>query len=125
MNPTFIKSLRATADADPHTIAKAGAAFLESAPAAADDDPLIGTYDAQGATSGDMADVVQAGWGEVKLGGTVAAGDMLTADANGHAVKIAAGATKRTIGMAMAPGVDGDIIPYLAQPGTASVPAAA
>jgi len=122
MSRNLIISHRASASADAFTIAKI-TGHLAAEPAAADTDALIGTFDAQGANSGEMADIVLSGPAEVKLGGTVAAGDMLTADANAHAVSIAAGATKRTIGIALSAGVDGDVIPYNADPGTASVPA--
>ncbi len=123
MNPILIKSFRTAAAAAPFTIAKitgANAAALATAAAA----PLIGTFDAQGAEAGGMADVIMVGWAEVRLGGTVAVGDMLTSDDEGRAVKVTAGQTVRTIGMAMAAGVEDDVIPYFANPGTAAIPAA-
>jgi hypothetical protein len=40
-----------------------------------------------GGSTGGMVDVVRAGLASVRLGGTVAAGDPLTSDANGKAVK--------------------------------------
>lgn len=125
MIPTLIKSFVASADADPFLIAAFSTAS-QVAPGAADDDPLIGTYDAMGAVSGGMADVVLGGIGSVKLGGTVAAGDPLTANADGEAIvcAAAAGETRRYIGYALLAGVDGDIVDYLHAPGLLHEPAA-
>jgi hypothetical protein len=123
--PTLIKSFVASADADPFHIA-AFSTGSQVAPADADDDVLIGTYDAMGAVSGGMADVILGGIGSVKLGGTVTAGAPLTANADAEAIvcAAAAGETRRYIGFALQAGVDGDIVDYLHAPGLLHEPAA-
>ena len=125
MIPTLIKSFVASANADPFLIA-AFSTGSQVAPADADDDPLIGTYDAMGATTGGMADIVLGGIGSVKLGGTVAAGDPLTANSAGKAIvcAAAAGETRRFIGLAIQAGVANDVIDYLHAPGLLHEPAA-
>jgi hypothetical protein len=73
---------------------------------------LIGTTGKVPTAAGEMADIIRVGIGGVQLGGTVIAGDRLTSDANGCAVK-ATIAGQHIIGTAEAPGVAGDIIDYL------------
>lgn len=60
-----------------------------------------------GAPAGGMCDVHRLGLVSTLLGGTVQAGDALTSDAQGRAVKATTGPI---IGYADAPGVEGDII---------------
>jgi hypothetical protein len=123
MTPILIKSFLASATCAAYTIAAfdGTGAQVENADSASA--KSLGVFDAQGAVAGQMSDVIQIGWGEVKLGGTVAAGDELTADADGNAVAIAAEATARSIGTAQAAGVEGDIIPVLVNPSTVTLPA--
>lgn len=66
----------------------------------------------------DQVDVVMAGIAEIVLGGTVARGARLTADANGAGVAAApaAGINSNIGGFALASGVAGDIVPVLIQP---------
>lgn len=66
----------------------------------------------------DQVDVVLAGIAEVVLGGTVARGARVTADANGQGVAAApaAGVNANVVGFALASGVVGDIVPVLIQP---------
>ncbi|WP_242095492.1 hypothetical protein [Sphingomonas sp. CROZ-RG-20F-R02-07] len=79
--------------------------------------PIAGTVGQIGASApGVMVDVEKGGIPRVRLGGPVGAGDWLTSDANGAAVKVSA-AGQRTIGQAQQPGVAGDIIDYLSAPG--------
>lgn len=68
------------------------------------------------AATDDTVDVVVAGITEVECGGSVTRGVQLTSDADGKAVAGAAG--NRVVGVAMASGVSGDIIPVLISPGT-------
>lgn len=119
MNPRLTKSRRAAADI------AAGFLILKYATPAVDGtvavatgptDALAGVADSLAVTQGQMQDVHVLGFTEVRLGGTVAAGDRLTSDANGKAVKVAA-ATDHSIGFAQAPGVADDIIPITAVPG--------
>lgn len=81
--------------------------------------PLVGTTGRIGVSAaGQMVDVERTGVPRVRLGGTVSAGDRLTSDATGRAVKVAA-AGQRVIGTAERPGVAGDIITYFAAPSVA------
>lgn len=93
--------------------------------ASAATDPLLGLSDAMGAPSGGMADIILAGLGEVVLGGTVAAGDKLTSDSAGAAVKCTAATNTRKefVATALLPGVSGDIIPCLVERGVVQLPA--
>lgn len=81
--------------------------------------PLVGVADRQGAPQGGMADIHRGGLVSVQLGGAVAAGDPLTSDATGLAIKAVpgAGANLNIIGFADQPGVSGDIIDAFMSPG--------
>lgn len=59
------------------------------------------------AVAGDSMDVIKSGVADVTYGGTVAAGDFLTADAQGRAVVAAVG--DFIIGVAQVSGVVGDL----------------
>jgi len=75
-------------------------------------DALIGVVDIpNNAPTGARVDVVRDDITLVELGGTVVAGDLLTSDAVGRAVKAvpAAGANNRIVGIAETAGVLGDI----------------
>ena len=86
-------------------------------PATAATQPFAGTTGKIGASAaGVMVDVEKAGIVPVQLGGTVAAGDPLTANASSKAIK-ATVAGQRIIGFAEAPGTADDIIDYLSAPG--------
>ena len=80
---------------------------------------VIGVFMAD-AASGKRVNVMLTGVAEVKLGGTVARGDMVTCDASGEGVK-ATVAGNYTVGVAVASGVDGDIIPVLLSQGKIGV----
>ncbi|KAA6405662.1 DUF2190 family protein [Candidatus Tokpelaia sp.] len=73
-------------------------------------DKILGAANAVGAESGDMLDIDQAGWSEVRCGANVAFGDLLTSDANSCAVVAAAG--DRILGVAIKDGAAGDVIPF-------------
>ena len=125
--PTLIQSFPASADILARRIVKFSDAANNTkvATASAATDPLIGITDAMGAKSGGMADLIMAGPADVQLGGTVAAGDKLTADADGKAIKCigAANTRKEYVGTAQAPGVAGDIVPCLVERGVIQLPA--
>lgn len=100
----------------PHRIAAfADAAGTSIRPADATDKALVGTVGKTGASAGGMGDVDRGGIARVELGGTVAAGDPLTSDANARAVKTTTSG-QRTIGRAEEPGVAGDWIDYMVGP---------
>jgi hypothetical protein len=90
----------------------------EVAPATAGTQKLAGPIDLASKAAGDMVDIPMWGMSKVKLGGTVAAGDKLTADANSKAVVAAAveDATVYVVGEALEPGVTNDVIWYRVAP---------
>ena len=115
---TISKSRSAATAIPPYRIVKPGAADGQVALATAATDALMGTTGQLGAAIGERVDVDLGGMPEVELGGTVAAGDPLTADANGKAVKAipAAGANVRIIGFSDTSGTAGAVITYLHAP---------
>ncbi len=123
MTPLLIKAFRAAAAVGGNLIVAAAANGEVQAGAAATD-LIIGVSDAMGADAGGMLDTVQAGWGELKLGGTVSFGDPLTSDAAGAGIKAVpvAGSVVRYACFAMSDGDDGDIIPVLVVPGIINAP---
>jgi hypothetical protein len=79
--------------------------------AAATGDLQIGVTDSFcNPNQGDRLDVMHIGIADVKLGGTVARGNLVTSDASGNAVLLVSGIS---VGMALESGVAGDIIPVL------------
>jgi len=112
--PAFIRSYEASAIiAACRFVAFSDAANSQKiAQGAAATDALIGVSDRMGGDVGQMVDVHRSGLASITLGGTVAAGDPLTSDANGKAIKCTAGAgsVKRVIAWADQPGVAGDVI---------------
>jgi hypothetical protein len=97
----------------------------EVAQASAATDRLAGVTELGAAALGDVVDVVRAGMDKVTAGGNVAAGDLLTSDANGKAIKAVGGAgqTVFVIGQAEEPGVANDIIHYTTAPSVIVLPA--
>jgi hypothetical protein len=125
VNPILTKSYMATAAIAAFLIAKASG-DRTVAVAADPEDLLVGAVGNLALAANDMADIVEVGISEVRLGGEVDFNEPLTADANGKAVAAApvAGKDIRIIGFARAAGVADDVIPYLAAPGVISTPAA-
>ncbi len=82
-------------------------------PATAATDKIIGVADDVDVPAGHSVGVLVDGACEVLLGGTVAAGDFITANADGLGVA----GTGRVVGIALQAGVVGDIIDVLIQPG--------
>ena len=80
MTPQLIKSFAAAADVGAYLIAKFAtpATATTVTAAAAATDRSIGVTDSMGAKSGGMLDIVLSGLAELRLGGTVSAGDPLT-----------------------------------------------
>ncbi len=111
-NQDLVKNYSAEAAIAAYRIVKFGAADGGVLQAAAATDKLVGVTDRlAAAVAGDRIDVVRSGITEVEYGGTVAAGDLLTADASGRAIvaTAAAGSNVRVIGVAEVAGVVGDI----------------
>jgi len=93
---------------------KPGAADNRALPAAASTDKIFGiTGPVVSAASGDPVDVIHDGIADLKLGGTVTRGDLLTSDASGQGITAAptAGNNARFGAVALVSGVSGDIIP--------------
>lgn len=120
----YIKSYAGAADIAPYRIVKAAAPATGTtvATAGAATDVLLGLTGSMGGEAGKQVDVTLLGPAEVRLGGNVAFGDPLTADATGKAVKVvpAAGATRAIVAWALAPGAVDDIIPVRVAPGLLS-----
>ncbi|CAN0654332.1 DUF2190 domain-containing protein [Nitratireductor aquimarinus] len=123
MTPLLIKSFRAALLVAGNRIVSA-AADGEVNTASANTDPSIGISDAMGAEAGRMVDLTQVGWAELKLGGAVSAGDLLTSDADGRGVKAVpvAGTEVRVAAIAMADGELDEIIPVLVAPSVLATP---
>lgn len=127
MSALLIKSFAAAAVVAGYRFVKFAAPTVDRsvAQATAATSPLAGVSDSMGAAVGGMADVIQVGLGELRLGGAVAAGDPLTSDADGRGIKCvpAAGETRVYGAIAQAPGVADDIIPVLVGIGVLNTPA--
>jgi hypothetical protein len=124
-NSLLTKSFRSASAIAGFLIVKAAAGG--AAVASAGTDPLLGAAGSMGVPEGGMLDVDMVGASEVRLGGDVVAGDPLTSNAAGKAIKAlpVANAVVRIIGFAMSDGAADDIIPYHIAPGTLTKPAAA
>ena len=116
--PGIYKNFEAEGEIGPHGTADYAVKAATGATVA-----LVGTTDELGKLSNGRVDVCTGGIPEVALGGTVAAGDPLTSDASGKAVKATA-AGNRILGFALVSGASGDIIPYQYSLGTLAVAAA-
>ena len=92
-------------------IVKAGTAAMSCVVAAAATDKLLGTSDELPHVTGEIVDMAVGPVPFVRLGGTVAAGDALTSDANGKAIATTT-TGNRIIGFAEIAGVANDVITY-------------
>jgi hypothetical protein len=99
-----------------YLIVKAGAGTNDAVISTAATDRHLGTADELDTPLGEMVDISIAPISNVRLGGTVAAGDLLTADANGRAIATTTPG-HRYIGIAEQAGVANDVISYLRAPG--------
>ena len=121
--PGVYKNFEAEGEIGPYVIVTHGTADYAVKAATGATVALVGTTDELGKLSNGRVDVCTGGIPEVALGGTVAAGDPLTSDASGKAVKATA-AGNRILGFALVSGAFGDIIPYQYSLGTLAVAAA-
>lgn len=119
-NIGLTKAYAAGAAIGAYRIVKFGANDYEVIQGAAAADALIGVTTEIDAATGERVDVVHAGIADVKLGGTVTRGGLVTSDATGQGVAAApaAGTNNGVIGRALVSGVSGDIIPVLVVPGS-------
>lgn len=90
-----------------HRIVKHGDEDGTVVQASAATDGVFGVSDIGEDAEGEHTDIIMSDSAEVEYGGAVTRGDLLTADAEGKAVKAAAG--NRSIGVALVSGVAGDI----------------
>ena len=120
----YFKTMDAEGEIAPYRICAHGTADYAVKQATAATDALVGTADELGTQANGRVDVCMGWLPEVEAGGTLAAGDPITSDANGKAVKATAGGN-RIIGFAMTSASAGDIIPYQFAPGTLGVAASA
>lgn len=121
--PGVYKNFEAEGEIGPYVIVTHGTADYAVKAATGATVALVGTTDELGKLSNGRVDVCTGGIPEVALGGTVAAGDPLTSDASGKAVKATA-AGNRILGFALVSGASGDITPYQYSLGTLAVAAA-
>jgi hypothetical protein len=127
MSANFVsRSFKAAGAIGDRLITKYTANRGEVAQASAATDRLAGAVEIGAEAAGDIVDVAREGMGKVTVGGVVAAGDHLTGDANGKAVKAVgvAGQSIFVIGQAEEPGVANDIIHYTIAPSVIVLPAA-
>ncbi|WP_439363087.1 capsid cement protein [Bradyrhizobium sp. DASA03005] len=119
-NNGLTKSYTAEGAISANAIVKVGANDYGILQGAAATDKLIGITTEVAAVLGEQADVVLEGIADLKLGGAVARGDLLTSDAAGLGVTAApaAGSNNRIIAMALISGVAGDLIPVKVLPGS-------
>lgn len=113
MQSGFYKSRRIAVDIGGFLLAAFTGNGSEVAVATGPAAPLAGVTDSVGGKAAHgLVDVQQSDEADVRYGGTVAAGDPLTSDGFGRAVKAAkpgAGATVYCIGIAQVPGLADDI----------------
>jgi len=112
------KSVKAGAAVTAFTIAKFGSDDDTMLPAAANTDLLAGVFQ-HAADSGAEVRVMLTGISRLKLGsGGITRGALVTSDASGQGVALsgAAGTNVQAIGIALASGAAGDIVPVLIVP---------
>lgn len=114
-NNGLTKSYTAEGAISANRIVKVGANDWGVLQGAAATDSLIGISTEIDAASGERIDVVHEGIADLKLGGTVPRGSLVTSDASGQGVAPApaAGTNNRVIGVALVSGVSGDVIPVM------------
>ena len=109
---TLIKTFKAPAAVVGYQIVTFAAGSNEVETADAVSDPLIGITTSVGSQDNGRCDVIVAGVSEVRIGGTVTRGDVLTTDASGRAV-LATQVSDRVVGIALADAVGDDIAAVL------------
>ncbi|MEC4804764.1 MAG: DUF2190 family protein [Jaaginema sp. PMC 1079.18] len=114
--PGLIKNYIAEAAIGKHRIVKFGTDDDHVILGAAATDKLIGVTTEVPADADERCDVIRSGIAPVYFGGIVAAGDLLTTDANGAAIATTT-ASNRIIGMAEVAGVSGDLGSVCLSPG--------
>lgn len=125
MRQGLIISRPVTAAIGPHLLVAfaAGTAMVKAAASATD--AIIGASDSQGANDTGLCDVHQGGEIEVRAGGDIDAGDPITSDAQGRAIKAVpvAGQNIRVAGIAMNDASADDIFDFIYAPSVIATPA--
>lgn len=126
MIPTFTRAYEASAAIEPHRIVRFSdaAASQKIATATANDQLLIGVSDRMGGKLGGMVDIERGGLVPVQFGEAVQAGDPLTSDDEGKAIKAVptAGKTIRIIGYADQHAAEDEIGDAFLAPGLLHLP---
>lgn len=119
MNPGLIKNYIAQGVVAPYRAVAHGTIDGHVVQAASAVALIVGVTGQLGAAIGERLDVQLSGQVEIELGGVVARGQPIVADANGMAVEAApvSGSNVRLIGFASVSGVSGDIIDVDIAPG--------
>lgn len=119
-NPLLNKQYVAEAAINIHRIVQFGSTDDFVIQGAAVGNSLIGVCNFVAPTLGERVDIIHAGIAEVRLGGSVTRGGLITTDATGQGVAAApaAGVNNSVIGRALMSGVSGDIIKVLVNPGS-------
>lgn len=104
----MIKTSHAAKDYDPYLFIKYGDNDSEVTPSTSATDNIIGVGTNVKALEGKETDVIWQGEAELRLGGTVKAGERLTSDAEGRGIKAEDGNVIKAI--AVSDGVLNDII---------------
>ncbi len=112
---TLIKTFHAPAAVEGYRVVTFATGINAVEAADAVTDPLLGVTTSIGSQDNGRCDVIVAGVSEVRIGGAVTKGDVLTADASGRAVTAAG--TDRVVGIAMADAVADDIAAILVAQG--------
>lgn len=110
-NPGLIKTYDASGAIPAYTVVKFTSTDFQVTQAAAVGDPLAGVTTEVAAADQERCDVIHDGIAYVLSGGTIAAGDPLTVNASGQAVKAApaAGTNNNCFGRARQSAVSGDV----------------
>lgn len=100
-----------------YSVVKPGATAGTVALATAATDKILGAVGELPVVDGERVDVILDGIADLRAGGTIAAGDMLTAAAGGAVVVAASG--NRIVGVALNAAVSGDRLPVFLKQGVA------
>jgi len=110
-----IKNYEAEGGIEGYHFGKPGSSDQKIAKTSSSTDLITGITTELDAVNGEPVDLVHDGVHQLKLGGTVTRGQKLTSDANGRGIAaVPANDTNISVGaVALASGVDGDIIPVI------------
>lgn len=125
MNRDLVKAFTAGGAIVSNTLVKFGGDDDTVVAAAAATDSVLGAVGlvappGSNAATGDRVDVLLAGIADIKAGGAITRGGLVTSNASGQviAATAAAGSNVRVVGTALASAASGDIIPVLLSPGS-------